>query len=636
MGCLLLTLSSCARMGNPDGGWYDETPPHVIGATPADQATDVKSKKIRINFDEYIKIDNVSENVIVSPPQNETPEIQAEGKAISVKLVDSLKANTTYTVDFSSAITDNNEGNPLGNYTYTFSTGDHIDTLEVAGYVVQADNLEPVKGILVGLYDNLADSAFCKLPMLRVARTDSRGHFVVKGVAPGRYHVFALQDADGDYRFGQKSEMLAFDDKVYIPSFKPDVRQDTIWRDSLHIANIQRVNYTHFLPDDVCLRAFNEIVTTRYLLKSERKEANRFSLFYSYGDSLLPKINGLNFNADGAFLVDANEKRDTVTYWLRDSALINQDTLRLSVEHRITDSLGVLRLQTDTLELLSKQPYAKRMKEQEKKVEQWRKQQEKKAKKGAPVDSVMPVEALKLDIKPSGNMNPDDNVTITAQEPLMDVDTAHVHLFSHAEQDSLWYREPFELTRTGVSQYLLKASWRPGLEYSLETDSAAFCNLYGVMSGPLKTGLKVGGTDQYATLLVTLQGMNGKPVVGQLLDQSGKILKTAVTENAQLEFYYLNEGDYYLSIFIDTNRNGKWDTGDYEKKLQPEQVYYYPEPITCKAKWDVTETWNPVTRPLYQQKPADLVKTKGDKKKTIQHRNAQRAAKLGIQYVPKM
>lgn len=227
-----LLLNGCARMGSPDGGWYDETPPSVVSTDPAEGATNVTKKKIYINFDEFIKIDNPTENVVVSPPQIEAPEIKAQGKRIIVSLQDTLKPNITYTIDFSNAISDNNEGNPLGNYAYTFSTGDHIDTLQVSGYVLQAEDLEPVKGILVGLYDDLADSAFKTKPMLRVSKTDSRGHFIIKGVAPGKYHVFALQDADGNYTFSQKSEMLAFNHDIIEPTFKPDIRQDTTWTDS--------------------------------------------------------------------------------------------------------------------------------------------------------------------------------------------------------------------------------------------------------------------------------------------------------------------------------------------------------------------------------------------------------------------
>lgn len=630
-----LIVAGCARMGSPDGGWYDETPPRVIGANPAEGAVNVKAKQFYVDFNEFIKIENASENVIVSPPQTEAPEIKSQGKRISIKLVDSLKANTTYTIDFSSSISDNNEGNPLGNYIYTFSTGNRIDTLEVAGYVINAENLEPVKGILVGLYDNLSDSAFCKLPMLRVARTDSRGHFIVRGVAPGRYHIFALQDQDGDYRYGQRSEMMGFSDQIIEPTFKDDIRQDTLWKDSLRIMSIDRVHYTHFLPDDVCLRVFNATISTRYLLKSERPDPRYLLLNYSYPDSVLPTIKGLNFDATDAFLIERPVAgKDSLLYWLRDTALVNQDTLRLSVTTSITDTLGVLRQQTDTLEFLSKVSYARRLKEQQKKIEEWQKDQEKKKKRGEPYDSIMPPEALALKFEPSQSLDPDQNITITSPTPLEPVDTGMIHLYSHQQNDSLWYKEPYDLRRLSDMTYVLRASWRPDMEYSLETDSAAFRDIYGTVTKAQKMGLKVPGNDTYASLLITINGMSGKHLLVNLLDKSGNVVKTDTVDNGQAEFYYLKEGDYYVSLIIDANHNGKWDTGDYDLKLQPEQVYFYPEKITCKAKWDMTVNWNPTEKPLYQQKPADITKQKADKEKKIQNRNAQRAAKLGIQYLP--
>ena len=277
LATVLLTLTSCAKMGQPDGGWYDETPPHVVGAIPDDKSTNVSTRNINIYFDEFIKLDNATEKVVVSPPQLEAPEIKGAGRRITVELKDSLIPNTTYTIDFSDAISDNNEGNPLGNYAYSFSTGNHIDTMEVAGNVVEAENMEPIKGILVGLYDNLSDSAFTTTPMLRVARTDSRGRFVIKGVAPGEYRAFALQDNDGNYFFSQKNEKIAFSHDIIIPSSKPDVKQDTIWQDSLRIADIIPTGYTHFLPDDIVLRAFTEVQSDRFYLKNERKQTTSAS-----------------------------------------------------------------------------------------------------------------------------------------------------------------------------------------------------------------------------------------------------------------------------------------------------------------------------------------------------------------------
>ena len=311
---LLTMIVSCARMGQPDGGWFDDTPPRVVSTNPVEKGTKVKSKKVTITFDEFIKLEDASNKVVVSPPQIEPADIKSSGKNIIVELNDSLKDNTTYTIDFSDAISDNNEGNPMGNYTYSFSTGERIDTFEVSGNVLDASNLEPVKGILVGLYDDLSDTVFARKPFIRVSRTDSRGRFVIKGVAPGTYRVYALQDADGDYIYSQKSEMIAFNHETFEPYAKPDVRQDTVWRDTLRIDSIARVNYTHFYPDNIVLRAFAVKQTDRYLVKSDRSEPDRLNFFFSYGNDSLPKIKGLNFNSDSAFVVESTLKKDTVTY----------------------------------------------------------------------------------------------------------------------------------------------------------------------------------------------------------------------------------------------------------------------------------------------------------------------------------
>lgn len=632
---VFLLLVSCAKMGQPDGGWFDETPPKVIGASPADGAVNVNQKKINIYFDEFIKLDNPSEKVVVSPPQLEQPEIKGAGRRIQISLVDSLKANTTYTIDFSDAISDNNEGNPMGNYTYSFSTGAAIDTMEVSGHVLESENLEPVKGILVGLYADHADSAFRTKPMLRVSRTDSRGRFVIKGVAPGSYRIYALQDQDGDYKFSQKSEKIAFSHDIIVPSCKPDVRQDTTWVDSLHIKSIDQVDYIHFLPDNIVLRAFTEPLTDRFFLKAERQKANSFTLFFSYGDSILPQIKGLNFDAENAFLVEASEKKDTITYWLKDTALVNQDTLLMDITYRMTDSTGVLVNKTDSAqEILSKEPYAKRMKEQEKELAAWTKKQEKKKKKGEPYDSVMEVKPLDVQLSVSSQFDPDQNVIFSFPTPLAKVDTAAIHLY--AKHDTLWYRAPMEFLPLENRKYELRGEWRPDIEYSLEVDSAAFEDIYGLASKPIKQGFKVNSLDTYGTLLVNITSLHDLPLIVQLLDAQDKVVKETKTVNGVAEFYYLKPQKYYMRLIVDRNNNGKWDTGNYASDQQAEDVYYYPEAIECKAKWDLTESWDPLARELSLQKPGAITKQKPDKEKKVKNQNVQRAAKLGIQYVPKM
>lgn len=631
--CIACVVVGCARMGQPDGGWYDDDPPVVIGSDPADQSTNVKAKKITIYFDEFIKLEDATSKVTVSPPQLEMPEINATGKKIVVELQDSLKENTTYTIDFSDAISDNNEGNPLGNYTYSFSTGDQIDTLEVSGYVLDASNLEPVKGIKVGLYNDLADSAFKTKPMLRVSQTDSRGHFVIKGVAPGTYRAYALNDVDGDFRFSQKAEMVGFNHDTFVPSFKPDTRTDTIWRDSLHIDALKKVPYTHFLPDDITLLAFTQLQTDRFLLKTERNEPEKFSMFFSYGHPELPVIKGLNFDADSAFVVETGEKQDTIHYWLRDTTLINQDTLRMEISYMITDTLGNLVSHTDTLEALAKVPYEKRMKEKAKAFEKWQKEQEKKKKHDEKYDSIYPVEVLKPNYQVPSSMDPDKKIEIEMPIPLQRCDTAGVHLYSMI--DSVWYEAPFTFrpVEYQLRKYEIIAEWRPNIEYSLEIDSAAFEDIHGLVSGAFKQGIKVKSLDEYSTLTLNISGIaDSLPLRVQLLNNSGGKVKEVVAHKNVVRFDYVTPGKYYVSAFVDANNNGLWDTGNYNEDLQAEAVYYYSRMIECKEKWDVTQSWDLTSVPRFRQKPQEIVKQKPEAQKKQQNRNAQRANDLGITY----
>ena len=634
--CLLvLAVAGCARMGSPDGGWYDDTPPSVVSSTPEQYATNVKARKITIDFDEFIKLEDAQNKVIVSPPQIEMPEIKAAGKKIVVELIDTLKENSTYTIDFSDAISDNNEGNPMGNYTFTFSTGTQIDTLEAAGYVLNAENLEPVKGILVGLYQDLSDTIFRKEPMMRVSRTDSRGHFSIKGVAPGTYRAYALQDADGDFVYNQKSEMLAFNHDTFEPSWMLDHRQDTIWRDSLHIDDIKRVPYTHFLPDDITLLAFTAIQDNRYLLKTERKEPYRLDFYFTYGDSLPPIVRGLNFPSDSAFVVESNEKNDTVFYWLRDTALVNQDTLRAEVQYMMTDTTNLLISKTDTIEFLAKTPYEKRLKEQQKTFEEWEKKQEKKKKKGERYDSIMPVEYLKLKFNPSGSLTPNSRLIIESPTPLERFDTTGIHLYTKV--DSTWYNVSYNYRQLqNIRQYeLTGVKWHPNSEYSLEIDSFAIVDVYGCEAKAAKQGFKVKTDEEFSSLTVNISGVRDTGIVVQLLNSADGVVRQMRASRGTALFTYVNPGRYYLRAFVDANGNNQWDTGDYDADLQAEAVYYYPEETECKAKWDVTRNWNLTELPRFKQKPAAITKQKPDKQRTIKNRNLERAKQLGKEYIRK-
>ena len=631
---VLTVIVSCARMRQPDGGWYDEVPPRVVGSSPKDRSVNVKEKKIEIEFSEYVKLDNATENVVICPPQLEQAEIKTKSRSVIVQLKDSLKENTTYTIDFSDAIQDLNENNPMGNYTYTFSTGSAIDTLAVSGYVLEAETLEPIKGQLVGLYSNLADSAFTTQPMLRVGRTDAAGHFSIRGIAPGKYRIYSLGDSDNDFKLSQRGEKLAFNHDIIEPYSMPDIRQDTLWTDTLHISSIKQVPYTHFMPDDICLRSFAQKLTDRYLIKTERKDPERFTAYFSYASDKLPVLRGLNYNDNNAYVIESSLAKDTITYWLRDTTLVNQDTLNVEMTYEMTDSLGKLVMTTDTLELLAKTPYEKRFKNRMTELAKWEKKVEKAKKDNQTFNEPNPEKkALQPKFDIPAKMSPNDNVKLTFETPLERMDTAGIHLYSKI--DTLWYRSPVQVTKMEKPRtYEIRGEWRPGVEYSLETDSAAFVDIYGHVAGATKNGIKILAEEECSSLFVNISGVKNDTaqIITQLVDKSSNVKYEVIAKNNLAEFYYLIPGDYYLKVIVDYNRNGKWDTGEYATNLQPEEVYFKSDAITCKAKWDVTTDFNVNSKPLFKQKPGVLIKQKNEQKKKQTDKNAKRAKDLGVKY----
>ena len=621
--CSLLWVA-CANPGSPDGGPYDETPPHVTGSNPVYGKMGSKESTIDIFFDELVKVENASEKVVVSPPQMNMPEITSKGKYIRVKLQDSLKANTTYTIDFSDAISDNNEGNPLGNYTFVFSTADSIiDSMEISGTVLNAADLEPVKGILVGLYSDTTHTAFLEKPFERVARTDGRGRFVIRGVSKGRYKVYALNDMDGDFRYSQKGEMFAFMESTVSPESYPDIRMDTIWHDSIYYDSIVPVHYTHFVPDNIILRAFTARGQDRHLLKTERQTSEHFDIYFTAPSTELPKIEGLNFNEENAFFVDYNETRDTIIYWLKDTTLIYQDTLTAAVSYLENDSAGNLVQHIDTLDFISKFSHEKQMKWKKEEVKKWKKEQEKKRKKGLSYQTEYPMPSLEMALKPQGSLAPNENILFQVKEPLEIADTSRIHLY--LQKDSVYVEVPYIFRQLGNSilSYKLYAEWRPLQQYRLVIDSAAFVGIYNHCSNKIDTKFNIPALDTYSTLFVNVKGVEDTMAVVQLL-QSDKPVFSSRTKKGTAEFYFVKPGSYYLRLFVDRNGNGKWDEGNYDEGIPPEETYYYPAKLNLRARWDVSQDWDIHALPLNKQKPLEITKQKPDKEKKIQNRNAER------------
>lgn len=595
---VILMIYSCANMASPNGGPPDEDPPKVISSNPIPNETNFTGKKIEIVFDELIQIENPTENVIITPPQRNLPVIRAQGRKAIVELKDTLRENTTYTIDFTSSIADNNEKNVLENFSFAFSTGDVIDTLEVSGILLNASDLEPVAGITIGLHENLEDSAFRTEPFLRTSRTNDRGRFTIRNIAPGTYRLYALNDLNRDYMFDQPGEDIAFLDSLIVPSFEIATRQDTIWADldSLAIDTVYVREYTRFVPDDIKLRLFREEFFRQYMTRPERAVENKFTLKFNEPVDSVPDPVPLNFTPpeEDWYVAQTADQGRTIHYWITDSLIWKKDTLQLEINYLKTDSLNLLQPQIDTIQLVMRnrpQPAKKKSKKEEEEPE--------------------PVEFLGMTINASGSKDTRDTISITFNEPVLGLEK---EVFNFQQKiDTLFYPVDFEFFQdtTNSLNYFIHRYWRYGEEYRLEIDSAAIYSVYGKWNDTYKSDFKLKERDEYGHLYINVIGVDlSIPSFIELLNKSDAPIRKAEVVDGGALFMDLKPDTYYARLILDRNNNGKWDTGNYEQKLQPEEVFYCPKPLEVMQNWEVEENWVVTAEPIEKQKPLDITKNK--------------------------
>ena len=602
-GMLLLTvIYSCANIGSPNGGPYDETPPKFVSSTPVPNQINYTGKKIEILFDELIQIEKPSENVIITPPQMELPVSRSAGKKAVIELKDTLKPNTTYTIDFTNSISDNNEKNVFENFSFAFSTGDIIDTLEVSGVLLNAENLEPMPGITIGLHNNLEDSAFVKLPFVRTSRTNDKGQFTIRNITPGTYHIFALNDVNRDYKFDQPGEDIAFLDSVIVPSFELTTRQDTTWKDSLTIDTIRTVGYTRFFPDNIELRLFKEKFERQYMVKPERPDEKYFTLRFNTKLDTVPVPVPINFTPEDStwYFVQQTEGGTAVNYWLADSTVWKQDTLQVQVSYPKSDSLNILRPQTDTVQLVLRRRPAEKKKKKKK-------------------DEPDPIVFLGMQVDAPSSMDLFDTISVTFNEPVLDINKEM--FFLDQKIDTVWNTVDFDFfpDSTNSLNYFIRRPWKYGEEYRIEVDSAAIHSLYGKWNDFFTGEFKIKKEDEYGYLYLNINGVDTTAFVELLSSGDAPVRKAKVKDGGVL-FMDLKPDKYYARIVIDTNGNGVWDTGNYIEKRQPEEVYYSPKMYEIMQNWQVEETWNVNSTPLAKQKPLEITKNK-PKEATKKKRN---------------
>jgi len=511
-----------------------------------------------VTFDEYIQLDNVMANLLISPPMQHTPEVKARGKRLLIHFADTLLPNTTYTLDFGNAVCDFREKVPLAGFSYCFSTGDEIDTLAYTGHVYDASTLNPMQGILVGIHRDTSDTAFTQLPFLRISKTDTTGFFRIGNIHEGTYRLYAVDDIGRDYRL-TPGEALAFaSEHISIPADSAATGQ---------------------------LLLFREEQQKLYLQKVLREKQHCIQLLFSATPDSLPQWQALgdSLNAYTHF----SSRHDTVTLWLKDSMSIRQDSLKLVVRYRYTDSLFHMAWNTDTLRAFWRAPRLNsKMQEHQERLRRNR----------------------KLDLKTNArkDFELNDTLRLTSATPLVAIDLQALHLYLY--KDSAYTAVPFTLAPHDSVCMALSfiADLKPGQTYELRLDSAALQDLYGTTHPAAKFSLTLKQLEDYSTLRVKLNPYLPSARI-QLLDKKDNILRELPADEAGAFFQYLKPDTYYMRLYIDENNDGQWTTGSWAEHRQPEPIYYFPGNIQTKSNWDFEEEWNYLAAPQFEAKPKELI-----------------------------
>ncbi len=592
---VLLLLYSCANVVAPSGGPKDTTPPEIVKSIPENYSVNFNEQKIYIAFNEYIQLKNINQQLLISPPLKEKPEIKIKGKNLIIDLQNELQDSTTYAFNFGDAIVDVNEGNILKNYQFVFSTGDYLDSLLIAGYVLNAFNLKPEENVFVMLYENLNNPLFergwdgpgvgrgVSAPITDtahyVSRTNKTGSFSINNIKTGEYLIFALKDVNNNYLFDQPNEEVAFLDSLIIPEAEIIITTDTINNDSI----VTRSN-TVFTPKNLQLFLFMEDTKRQYISKSLREEKGRCTFIFSrpLKDSLL--ISPLNFTPQNNWnIIEKTTIReitsDTITCWITDTLISNMDTLIFQLNYQKKDSLGNYQLFSDTVSLsFIPQQISKKKKKQTFKT-----------------DTLI----LKLNIQNSSVFALNKNISIECSHPVYsrdvacNVSTSKIKLYQI--KDTIEVSEEFEFSKDSVHlrKFYISYPFEENTSYKLLIYPGAFKDIFGFSNDTILLNFVIQKADYYGNLYVDFSNISTNTII-QLMDLKENIIieKSINSDSVRVEFTYLKPQQYKLKLIFDKNNNTKWDTGKYLENIQPEKVLFYPEEINIRSNWDVELSWD--------------------------------------------
>jgi hypothetical protein len=559
-------IASCAKINSPVGGPKDKEPPVIVKSDPVKGQTNFKEKKITITFNEFIALDKINEKFMVSPPMEKKPRVFLKGKSVVIEYDEDLKDSTTYTFYFQDAIRDLNEANSIDNYQFVISTGSVVDSLSVTGNVYNAFSLDPPEDALVMLYKDMSDSAVMKELPDYITKAGKTGYFRIDNVKKGIYKLYALKDADNSKNFNLPDEEFAFLDQPV---------EVTVENNYLPpVPDTSRVKLTgKKVADTVLVHGEHQL----FLFKPEKKRhylnppsrTMQYKLIYTL--SLPPDTIGFDFSIPGAgqnsYFIEKSKEKDTIQIWLTDSVLYSKSQLTTLVGYPFTDSLGNVVKKQDTVLLRFLIPKATRAK---------------------PKPTIFRFTSSLT----SGSIKPEQEIIFKSQTPFRIPDTSKIRLYEIKEKDKITL--PYKLKKDDKNscRIVLLAQLKQGKTYSFIADSAAFGNIYGEQADSSGTKFNVRNDDSFGKLKLNINNFEGNRIIQLLTSDEKPVHEVLTNKNGKTEFTYLDGGLYRLRVIYDLNGDGKWTTGDFPKKRQPEPVSFYFQELSMRENLWLDQDWD--------------------------------------------
>lgn len=545
---LTLLLAGCAKIVTPVGGPKDTTPPKIVKESPANHTTMFNSKSIKITFDEFVVLNNPNQTVIVSPPLKENPELSISGKSVIIKLPDSLRSNTTYSIALSETIKDFTEGNPLPIYTYVFSTGSHIDSFMLSGTMKDAVSLDMAKNVSVMLYEQDIDSLPLSVRPTYLTKTNGNGKFTFNNIKPGSYKIFALNDINNNLIYDLPTESIAF--LADLVEAWPTPATDTTEENK----KSNRGRQTSDDEQEVRLSLFTERDSNQVLSKYLNTTENLYAFPY--------KTDFKSFSArhlggqELSYFQLISNSQDSV-YWYLKEALTDTTWYEFTVDEHHFDTVKIT-------------PFKKNAKG----AGSRRKTNEKSA----------------LSVSLSNKENIYQPLTLNFSYPVKP-GQFDITIYKLLKSGNDTIVKTVQIPDTFVRSIPIDYKFEEKLPYSVFIRDSVIWGYNGLTNDTVNVRFTTKTEKDYGNLLInySIADPSCQYIVFLQNNKGNTIQQHIISAKQSVTYAHLDPGSYKIKVIKDRNNNGRWDTGNYELKIQPEEIFFFDKPINIRGYWDIEE-----------------------------------------------